>query len=171
MAKTEDETAESSGFEPSRGGGAGATSGFEPATQTKVPEPVTQVQAGISGSRRTAPRSTRVVIKKISPWSVLKFSLLFNFCVMLILLGALIIVYQIMSALGVQESIQKLATDVGLGGDAGFKVNGEWLLRRAFVAGLALTVVWSVINVFAAFLYNLVSDVLGGIQVTLSEKR
>ena len=32
------------------------------------------------------------------------------------------------------------------------------------------TAVWSVINVFVAFLYNLISDIVGGIDVTLAEK-
>ena len=32
------------------------------------------------------------------------------------------------------------------------------------------TAVWSVINVFVAFLYNLISDIVGGVEVTLAEK-
>ena len=40
-----------------------------------------------------------------------------------------------------------------------------------FLLGCVFTVVWSVINVFIAFLYNLISDIVGGIEVTLAEKR
>jgi hypothetical protein len=31
-------------------------------------------------------------------------------------------------------------------------------------------VVWSVINVFVAMLYNLISDIIGGVEVTLAER-
>jgi hypothetical protein len=40
-----------------------------------------------------------------------------------------------------------------------------------FLGGSVLTLVWSLINVLVAFLYNLISDVVGGIEVTLAEKR
>ena len=42
-----------------------------------------------------------------------------------------------------------------------------WLL----LAGLGNVIVWSLVNVFVAFLYNLISDVVGGIEVTLAQKR
>ena len=42
-----------------------------------------------------------------------------------------------------------------------------WLL----LAGLGNVVIWSLVNVFVAFLYNLISDVVGGIEVTLAQKR
>ena len=34
-----------------------------------------------------------------------------------------------------------------------------------------MVVLWTLINVFVALLYNLISDVVGGIEVTLAEKR
>jgi hypothetical protein len=34
-----------------------------------------------------------------------------------------------------------------------------------------MVVVASLINVIAAFLYNLISDMIGGLEVTLAEKR
>ena len=36
---------------------------------------------------------------------------------------------------------------------------------------LGMVVLWTLINVFVALLYNLISDVVGGIEVTLSERR
>jgi len=38
------------------------------------------------------------------------------------------------------------------------------------VLGLAMVLIWSLINLFIAFLYNLISDVIGGIEVTLAER-
>jgi hypothetical protein len=37
--------------------------------------------------------------------------------------------------------------------------------------GFAMVVLWTLINLFVAFLYNLLSDLIGGVEVTLSERR
>ena len=50
-------------------------------------------------------RKTRVMVKRVGPWSVFKFSLLFYFCVMIIVLVALTILYNILSAVGVIDAI------------------------------------------------------------------
>ena len=39
------------------------------------------------------------------------------------------------------------------------------------IVGLIGVAVWSLVNLFLAMLYNLIADVIGGITVTLSEKR
>lgn len=121
-------------------------------------------------ARPASARRARVVVRKLGPWSVLRFSLLFYFCVMLVVWLALMILYGIMSSLGVLAQIAGLLESVSLV-DEGFRFNGPWIFSRLFLAGLGLVVLWSVINVFVAFLYNLVSDVVGGIEVTLAERR
>ena len=116
------------------------------------------------------PRRARVVIRKVGPWSVLRFSLLFYTCVMLVIWLALMILYGIMSSLGVLDSIASLLISVSLV-EEGFRFNGPWIFSRLLFVGFGLVAAWSVINVFVAFLYNLVSDVVGGIEVTLAERR
>ncbi|HXF56653.1 MAG TPA: DUF3566 domain-containing protein [Actinomycetota bacterium] len=118
------------------------------------------------------PRRARVVVRRVDPWSVLKFSLLFYFCLMLVGMAALIIVYWALGVMGVIDSVERLLTEVGFGSrQTGFQVNGEWLLARAFVVGLIGVVVWSLVNMLVALLYNLISDIVGGIEVTLGERR
>ena len=53
-------------------------------------------------------RRTRVVVRKVGPWSVLKFSLLFYLCVMLIVYFALMIIYWLLSAVGAIDSAGRL---------------------------------------------------------------
>ncbi|HSL15000.1 MAG TPA: DUF3566 domain-containing protein [Actinomycetota bacterium] len=115
------------------------------------------------------PRQTRVVIRKVGPWSVFKFSVIFYLCVMLVLLLAFGMLYWLLGALGAIDSVTRLARD--LFADDSFEIHGDWLFTRLGLIGLAMVVVWSLINVFVAFLYNLISDVVGGIDVTLSERR
>ena len=121
---------------------------------------------------RTSSRKARVVVRRVEPWSILKFSLLFYFCLMLIFLFAFLILYWILGVIGVLDSLSHLLSTAGFGNPkTGFHFHGYWIFSRLFLIGLAGTVVWSLVNLFVALLYNLVSDVVGGVQVTLSERR
>jgi hypothetical protein len=128
-------------------------------------------EAARRAEERVAQRRAKVVIRKVDPWSVLKFSLLFYFCMMLVFLFAFVILYWILGVTGVLDSIANVLTDVGFGGAPGFEFHGYWIFSRLFLVGLAGVVVWSLVNMLVAVLYNLCSDVVGGIQVTLAERR
>jgi transmembrane protein DUF3566 len=118
------------------------------------------------------PRRTRVVVKRVDPWSVLKFSLLFYFCLMLIGLLALFILYVVLGWLGVLYSLSHTLSGIGFGSkESGFQFNGFWIFSRLFLIGVVSVAVWSLVNLFVALLYNLVSDVVGGIQITIAERR
>jgi hypothetical protein len=148
----------------------------DPADQTTVvppaPEPTgAPLQADGGMPERSAPRSrqARVVVRKLSPWSVLKISFLFYLCVMVVIVGAMMILYGILGAIGALDSLTRLIRD--LFADQSFQINGGWLFTRGVAIGLSMVVLWTLINVFVVFLYNLLSDVVGGIEVTLSERR
>jgi transmembrane protein DUF3566 len=123
----------------------------------------------VAGPPRAAPRRARLVIRRVSPWSVLKFSLIFYFCVMLVVYIAFWIIYSVATATGSIDRFIELMEGLAIV-DKGFEVNQSWVLSRAFTFGLGMVVLWSIINVFVSFLYNLISAVVGGIEVTLAEK-
>ena len=114
-----------------------------------------------------APRAPRrrVTVQRIHPWSVLKLSLIFYFCMLLVVMVALTLFWSVVIRLGVLEAIQAGATNFG----ADVRINGGNLARVTFLIGLINVVLWSAINVFMAFLYNLIADLVGGFRVTLSE--
>ncbi len=142
-----------------RGGGVGAVVS-PPPSATSVPR---------RAFHRDRPRQTRVVLRRVGPWSVFKFSLLFYFCIMLVVLLALAMLYAVLGAVGALDSITRLARD--LFADQSFAIHGSWIFARLALVGLAMVLVWSLVNVFVALLYNLISDVLGGIEVTLAERK
>jgi hypothetical protein len=122
--------------------------------------------------KRSSParsRQARVVLRKLGPWSVLKISFLFYLCVMVVIIGAMMILYAILGAIGSLDSLTRLIQD--LFADQTFEIHGGWLFSRGLAIGLGMVVLWTLINVFVVFLYNLLSDVVGGIEVTLSERR
>jgi hypothetical protein len=116
-------------------------------------------------------RKTRVMMKRVGPWSVFKFSLLFYFCVMVIVLVAFTILYNILSAIGVIDSIAKFVDQILYDSKGVFHIDGWWLFTRAFAVGLVMVVFWSLVKLLATFMYNLIADLVGGIEVTLTERR
>jgi hypothetical protein len=143
--------------------------------------PVSQARPAVAPQTRHTPdarerprdaggsRRTRVVIRKVGPLSVLKVSLIFYFCVMLVVFLGLIFLYSIMGAIGAIDKIQHALSQFN--GGTAYTINTSWLFQRIFVAGCAMVVVWSLINVIVSFLYNLISDIVGGVEITLAEKR
>src|SRR5512141_464533 len=140
-----------------------------PAGAAATPSPTAARAPAARPSRKVQRRHARVVIRKVGPWSVFKMSLIFYVCVMLVILGAGVILYGMLGAIGALDSTQRLIRD--LFADQSFVINGQWLFSRGLAIGLGMVVVWSLINVFIAFLYNLISDLVGGIEVTLAERR
>jgi len=125
---------------------------------------------------RSAPRRTKVVVRKIGTLSVLKFSLLFYLCVMLIVLFAMVIVYGVLSAAGAIDSLETVLGYVfgegttSTGGAEPIEIDGGTVFMWGLFGGFVFVVVWSAITVFVAMLYNLISDIIGGVEVTLAEK-
>jgi transmembrane protein DUF3566 len=124
-----------------------------------------------AGSRPTT-RRVRVSIRRISPWSVFKVSMVFYFCLLLVILVGLGILYGVLSTSGILDSISELLTGVGFGDAQGvFEFNAGYIFRTLFLVGLISTALWVGFTVFLAFLYNIIADLLGGIEVTLVERR
>jgi hypothetical protein len=131
---------------------------------TAPPEP--KVEQEGSGGRRA-----QVVVHRVNAWTVLRVSLLFYFCVMVILVFALSIVYWVLGIMGVLTSVSDLLTSIFPAGDKTYAIDGGWLFARALVVGAGWVVIWSLVNMFLALLYNLISDVVGGIKITLAEPK
>ena len=119
---------------------------------------------------RDASRRARVVIRRLDPWSVLKVSFVIYTCLMLVLVIAAMLVYFVLGVTGVLDGIIEWMENFSLA-EAGFEFNGFWIFSRLLAFGVANVVLWSFVNLMAAILYNLVADVVGGIQITLGERR
>jgi hypothetical protein len=112
------------------------------------------------------PTRRRVTVRKIDPWSVLKLSLIFYFCVLLVVMLGLTVFWAVVIQMGLIEAVQELLSKVSL---ELVRINGANIARVIFLIGLVNVVLWSGINVFMTFLYNLIADLVGGLKVTLAE--
>jgi transmembrane protein DUF3566 len=120
--------------------------------------------------RVSPPRRTRVVVRKVGPWSVLRFSLLFYFCLMIAMWIGFIILYDFLGAIGVLHSIEHGIRGLGSGWKD-WSFHAGWIFSRMFMIGLVMVVFGAIVNLFAAYLYNLIADFVGGIELTLTERR
>jgi hypothetical protein len=133
---------------------------------------------------RRGVRRTRVEVRRVGPLSVLKFSLIFYFCVFLVIYLALAIIWAILSASGVIDSLEQLlgtifpsgkglspTQQVSTGRPQPIAIDTGQVFTWLFFAGCVGVAVWSLINVFVAVMYNLISDIVGGVEVTLADRR
>lgn len=109
----------------------------------------------------------RMTLRRIDPWSVLKFGAVVNVCLFVIVLLGSLIVWFAIRQLGIIDQACGLATDVGFENCA---VNGGNLFRYLVLLGLLWVVIQTGLFVFFAFLHNLIADLVGGISVTMSEE-
>ena len=133
---------------------------------------------------RRGVRRTRVEVRRVGPLSVLKFSLIFYFCVFLVIYLALAIIWAILSASGVIDSLEELlgtifpsgsglspTKQISTGRPQPIAIDTGQVFTWLFFAGCVGVAIWSLINVFVAVMYNLISDIVGGVEVTLADRR
>lgn len=110
----------------------------------------------------------RMTVKRIDPWSVLKLGLVINIATAAILMLTGVVVWSVIRRLEIIERVCEQGQNI-----LGFEscvVEGATILRNGFLmAGLGV-VVFTGVMVFMAFLYNLIADLTGGIQVTMLDQ-
>ena len=113
-------------------------------------------------------RRVRLVVRRVEPWTVLKFSALLFATLYLVILVAGLVLWAAATATGVRENIEKFIGDLIASDD--FRILGGTMFRASVVGGLVLVVMGTGANVLFAVLYNLISDVVGGIVVVFEER-
>ncbi len=113
-------------------------------------------------------RKSRRVIRHIDPWSVLTFSVLFHMCVFAALLLGSVLVWSAATASGMVENVESFIRE--LGDYETFKINADVMFRAAVVVAGMLTLASSVLMVLLTVVFNLISDLVGGIRVTVIEE-
>ena len=108
----------------------------------------------------------RATVRRVDPWSVLKLSLIFYLCVLAVAMLVLTMFWAIVNRIGLLDTLLGFLAELQLE----VEVNGGNIARAAFLFGLLNVVLWSGVNVFLAFLYNLVADLVGGLKITLAEE-
>jgi hypothetical protein len=123
---------------------------------------------------RRPPRRARLRLTRIDPWSVMKTSFLLAIAFGVVTVVSVFIIWSVLAAAGVWDSINQTVTDVVGGQDAaGWDVEKYVGMSRV----MGFTILVSVVDVIlitaiatlGAFLYNMAAALLGGVELTLAE--
>jgi hypothetical protein len=152
----------------------------EPATVTTQPEPVVaaapvpKAEARPKVSKASQARRANLVIARLEPWSVMKFSFLMSLVAWVVLFVAVALLYYALSGLGVFAAIQRTLSSVTSSQSSSGVNLAAWtsasrVLGYTMLAGAVDIILITVLSTIGAMIYNLVTHLGGGIEVTLKE--
>jgi hypothetical protein len=153
---------------PTRSGGAKST--FAGAYRSLPrPKPRARARGEVAPARRA-----NLVIARLEPWSVMKFSFLMSLVAWVVLFVAVALLYYSLSSLGVFESIQRTLASVTSSTSSGGVNLAKWtsaprVLGYTMLIGAVDVVLITALATIGAMVYNLVTHLGGGIEVTLKE--
>lgn len=113
-------------------------------------------------------RKVRRLVRHVEPWSVLKISLIFYFCIWIILLVAGAILWRVADSSGMIDNIEKFIREIFA--LKSFSFEAGRIFRIYAVGGLVTVVAATAFTVLLAVLFNLISDLTGGVRVTVIEE-
>ncbi|UWW07023.1 DUF3566 domain-containing protein [Mycolicibacterium brumae] len=151
----------------------------KPATDSGPNSGPSEAPAGRSGARvqvgtrsRTAgPVRASMQIRRIDPWSTLKVSLLLSVAIFFVWMIAVAILYLVLGAMGVWTKLNSNVGDLlSSAGGAGELVSAGSIFSTALLIGLVNIVLMTAMATIGAFIYNLSTDIVGGIEVTLADR-
>jgi hypothetical protein len=113
-------------------------------------------------------RRSRLIIRRVDPWTVLKFSALLYLSTYFVVLVAGIVLWSVATATGVRGNIESFVGE--LIASERFEFEADQILRSSVFGGAVLVVVGTFFNVLLAVLFNLISDVVGGVGISVEER-
>lgn len=134
------------------------------------PAPVVERQSNRTTTlRRGRPRVRRVtrVVRHVDTWSIFKVSLVFNTILYLVCLTAGVLLWNVAHATGTVDNVEKFFEQFGW---ETFEFHGGELYHNAWIAGLFVAVGLTGFAVLLATLFNLITDLVGGIRVSVLEE-
>jgi len=123
----------------------------------------------VSKTSARAPRVRRVtrVIREIDPWSAFKVGLAFHLVVYFTVLIASVLLWSVASATGTIDNIERFLMACGW---ESFQFHGWTLLMNEILLGLLLGALLTIVWVLGATMFNLITDLVGGIRVSVLEE-
>jgi len=143
-----------------------ADGGYEPAA-----EPQREMSYAERRRRvRLEARRVRRVVRHIELWSVLKVSLIFYLCLWLIMMLAGLVLWSFAAESGTLDSIEELVESLFALEEGNDFWSGDKVLGVYSIITLVFCIAGITFTVLLAGLYNLISDLTGGVRLTVIEE-
>jgi hypothetical protein len=161
---------------PGGSGGTGAASGSAAVGAARVTEAVRSARTTVSSAAARGPRRARLNLKRIDPWSVMKFSFAVSVVLFIVVVVATSVLYLALDAMGVwgevNTSLGELVTATGTDGSStgGFQITAWGVIGTSMLIGAVNVVLFTALATLGAFIYNVCADLVGGVELTLAER-
>jgi hypothetical protein len=130
--------------------------------------------AGVRGSGGgKGPRRARLQLRHIDTWSALKISLVLAIALFFVWMVAVGVLYGVLNGLGVFSTLNDLIGQLGSSSGDGARadvISPGIVFGGAAVIGAVNIVLFTALCTVGTFIYNLCADLVGGLEVTLSER-
>jgi len=131
-----------------------------------APMPIPLSVPRMLGRKPRVRRVTRVV-RHVDPWSVFKIAIVANLVLYAILLTAGVLLWNVAYATGTIDNVERFFESFGWNT---FEFNGGQIYHSAWIGGLFLVIGFTGLAVLAATLFNLITDLVGGMRFTVLEE-
>ncbi|MBF8191486.1 DUF3566 domain-containing protein [Nonomuraea sp. K274] len=167
--------------QPAGTGQGNDTVRIRPSLTTEAPPPpaveLTKKKSSNAAAGGRLPRKAHLVLRRVEPWSAMKFSFVVSLVCFVVLFVAVAVLYGVLSALGVFDSIVDLVNQLGQGeqGQSSIPIDiASWfepvrILGYTALIGAVNVVLITALATLGAVIYNVASDLVGGVEVTFSE--
>lgn len=138
-------------------------------TPAAAPDVTTRTVRPSAPITDAAPRVRRVtrVIRHVDTWSVFKVALVFNLFFYVVLLTSGVLLWQVAQNTGTVDNVERFFENFGW---ESFQLKGGEIFHNAWVAGLFILIGMTGFAVLLATLFNLITDLVGGIRVSVLEE-
>ncbi|MCV7253454.1 DUF3566 domain-containing protein [Mycobacterium hackensackense] len=148
---------------------ASAPPATAPAAESRPAPAATRVQVA---NRKQGPVRASMQIRRIDPWSTLKVSLVLSAALFFVWMIAVAFLYLVLGGMGVWSKLNSnvgdlLTSNSGTGGEL---VSSGTIFGGAALIGLVNIVLLTAMATAGAFIYNLTTDLVGGVEVTLADR-
>ncbi|MFN3257995.1 MAG: DUF3566 domain-containing protein [Ilumatobacter sp.] len=131
-----------------------------------APLPIPAQIPRVLGRKPRVRKVTRVV-RHVDPWSVFKIALLAHSVLYVIVLTAGVLLWNVAHATGTVDNVERFFESFGW---SEFTFNGGEIYNAAWIAGLFVVIGLTGLAVLAATLFNLITDLVGGMRFTVLEE-
>jgi hypothetical protein len=122
-------------------------------------------------SRPVGPLRASMQIRRIDPWSTLKVSAVLSVALFFVWMIAVAFLYLVLGGMGVWSKLNSNVGDLlnNTSGSAELVSSGT-IFGAAVLIGLVNIVLLTAAATIGAFIYNLTTDLIGGVEVTLADR-
>ena len=158
---------------PAQGPGPGGAGRDPQPTRPTAAQPAQGGYARPAGPPPGRTRRVKLTVSRIDPWSAMKMSFLISVALGIAGVVMVAVLWMILSGMGVFSEVNRLIGSVLQDSENPFNIMDFLgfgrVLSLSIVIGVIDVILMTALSTLGAFLYNICSSLVGGLQLTLTD--